>query len=280
MALAPFVFCTLVRVLVWGHMAPLALMAKPSDVEHGLAYAGAACVVTVVPLLALAPLALKGAPIALAIVVAAVVHVGAIVAVGGDWMPYARLAVPVVPSLAWAAVLASKRAHPLAIAARSLVAIAAGIALLYVARRGVADGRDQMLDRGLLVAAARPLLATAHRVAALDIGWVGAATEADVVDLAGVTDPEVAALPGGHTSKRVDAMFLLSRDPDVLLLYAPHGLSSGGLAGWRDVVYGRVVEARLARDAVIARHFAPATWLPLGVRGAGYVMLRAIRPAD
>ena len=33
----------------------------------------------------------------------------AIIVVGGDWMPYARLMVPVVPSLAWAAVLIAGR---------------------------------------------------------------------------------------------------------------------------------------------------------------------------
>ena len=89
------------------------------------------------------------------------------------------------------------------------------------------------------MADARPLLEGASRVAALDVGWVGAATDADVVDLAGLTDPEIAALPGGHTSKRVDAMFLLARDPDVLVFYRPP----------------RVVEARLEADDVVARHF-------------------------
>jgi hypothetical protein len=124
------------------------------------------------------------------------------------------------------------------------------------------------------VAAARPWLERAQRVAALDVGRLGAATEADIVDLAGVTDPEIAVLPGGHTSKRVSAMFLLGRRPDTLILYAPDGLPGGALDAWRDAVYPRLVEARLARDDVIARHFRPRTWLALGTRGAGYVVLR------
>ena len=272
LALAPFTVCALVRTMVWGHPAPLALMAKPSDPEHGVAYAGAACVVTLVPVLVLAPLALRRAPMALALVVAACAHILALVAVGGDWMPYARLMVPVLPSLAWAAVLASEQAHPVATAARSLVALGLGVVLLA---RGAAEGRHVGADRAALVAAARPLLAGAHCVAALDVGWVGAATEADIVDLAGVTDPEIAALPGGHTSKRVDARLLLERGTDALLLYLPAGLPAGGAADWAEATYGRAVEARLADDVVTARHFGAATFLPLGARGAGYVLLRA-----
>ncbi|HEY8039184.1 MAG TPA: hypothetical protein VIF15_05290 [Polyangiaceae bacterium] len=271
-ALAPFVACAVVRAVVWGRPAPLALMAKPSDLDQGIAYAGAACVVTLVPLLVLAPLALRRAPAALVVVLAAAVHVGAVVAVGGDWMPYARLMVPVVPSLVWAAALASAHAHPAATAARSLAALALGV---YLVVRGGTDGRGVGADRAALVAEARPLLADTTRVAALDIGWVGAATDADIVDLAGLTDPEIAALPGGHTSKRVDAMFLLGRHPDALLLYLPGGLP-GGLETWPDATYGHVVEARLAADEVVARHFFAAAWLPLGARGAGYVLLRAL----
>ncbi|MDP8998692.1 MAG: hypothetical protein M3O46_01120, partial [Myxococcota bacterium] len=123
-AITPFVCCALVRAIVWGHAAPLAVMAKPSDIDHGVAYAGAAGIVTVVPILIVAPIALRRSPVALTIVLAAVAHVVAIIAVGGDWMPYARLMVPVAPSLAYAAVIASRHAHPLATAIRSTVAVA------------------------------------------------------------------------------------------------------------------------------------------------------------
>ncbi len=272
LAIAPFTLCAIVRAVVWGRAAPLAVMAKPSDLDHGLAYAGAACVVTLTPILVLAPAALRASPIALAIVCAAVAHVGAIVAVGGDWMPYARLMVPVVPTLAYAGVLASEFARPFATALRSLAAIALGAALIV---RGGTDGRGVGAERRALVTEASPALIGIGRVAALDIGWVSAATEAEIIDLAGLTDPEIAALPGGHTSKRVDSIFLLSRKPDALLLYAPDGLPGGDLDAWPDAHYPRVVEARLARDPVVLRHFDPAAWLPLGIRGAGYVLLRA-----
>jgi hypothetical protein len=272
LALAPFVCCALVRELVWGRPAPLAVMAKPSDLEHGLDYAGAACVVTLTPLLALAPLALVRSPIALAIVLAALVHGIAIIVVGGDWMPYARLMVPVAPTLAYAGALVAAKAHPLATAARSLATLALGSTL--IARGGTA-GRRVGADRAALVADARAAFTGVHCIAALDVGWVGAATEAEILDLAGVTDPTVAALPGGHTSKRVDAIFVRSRGADALLLYAALAPPNRDLDRWTEAAYPRVVEARLARDPVIANHFGPAAWLPLGTRGAGYVLLKA-----
>jgi hypothetical protein len=274
-ALVPFTSCALVRALVWGHPAPLALMAKPGDVGQGVVYAAVACIVTLIPVLVVAPVALIRSPVALAIVVASIAHVGAVVLVGGDWMPFARLMVPVVPTLAWAAVLVSGHAHPVSTALRSLAAVGLGLVLLLVSARVVEDGRDVMADRTALIVSARPALAGFSRVAGLDIGWLGAATEADVVDLAGLTDPEIAALPGGHTSKHVDAMFLLSRRPDALVLYAPRGLPGGDLAAFGLADYPRAVEARLAHDDVIAAHFAPIAWFPLGARGAGYVLLRA-----
>lgn len=275
-SLAPFAACAAIRLFAWGHVAPLAVLAKPSDLRHGLAYAGAAVVVAVAPVLVAAPLALWRAPVALAIVVAGIAHVGAIAAAGGDWMPFGRLLAPIVPSLCLAAVLASEHARPAWNAARATLAVALGVVLLVLFGSVVLDGRRVTADRAALVALARPVLGPMRRIAALDIGWVGAATDADVVDLAGLTDPAIAALPGGHTSKRVDAMFLLARKPDALVLYAPAGLPTEGLAAWDRADYGRAVEMRLARDAVVARHFAPAAWLPLGAAGAGYVVLRSL----
>jgi len=190
-------------------------------------------------------------------------------------MHYFRLIVPVVPSLAWAAVLLAEHAHPLATAARSIAAVGLGV-LLVVLDRGGADWRRVGADRAALVAAARAPLSGRTRIASLDVGWVGAATEADVLDLGGVTDPEIAALPGGQTSKRVDGILLVDRGADALLLYAPRGLPAEGLGAWSEARYGRsAVEARLAADATVMRRFEPAAWLALGPSGAGYVLLRA-----
>jgi hypothetical protein len=275
LALVPFLACAAVRVAAWGRPAPLALLAKPSDLDHGLVYAEAACVVTLTPILALAPWALRRSPRALAVVAAALIHVAVVVAVGGDWMPYARLMVPVAPSLAYAAVLAAERAAPWASGLRAAGAIGLGLVLLA---RGGTSGRTVGADRAALVARARPALAEVRRVAALDIGWVGASTAADIVDLAGLTDAAIAALPGGHTSKRVDGMLLLSRDPDALLLYALSPPPEDDLERWTEAPYGRAVDARLAADPVVTRHFAAVAWLPLGSASAGYVLLAKRTP--
>jgi hypothetical protein len=103
--------------------------------------------------------------------------------------------------------------------------------------------------RSTLVDRARPALAGAEVVAALDVGWVGAATDARVVDLAGLTDPAIAALPGGHTSKRVDLAMLLERDVDTVVVYGEP----------------RLVEQRLTRSALFGERFAHSATLPFGV---------------
>ena len=136
----------MIRSAVFGRPAPLAVLAKPSDLAHGLVYAGAAALVLLVPLLAFAPVTLlrlrargplfgaaeadaeagadetdagAGADaqpprptigVARVLVAAFVAHLVAVIVAGGDWMPYARLVVPVVPSLVIAfAVVAWRR---------------------------------------------------------------------------------------------------------------------------------------------------------------------------
>ncbi len=266
LAVGPFALCALVRFVAFGSPAPLSLLAKPSDLWHGAIYASAAAVVTLAPLLAISPLALARAPrSALAIVVAAVAHFAAITAVGGDWMPYARLAAPIVPSLAYAFVLTAPHAHVAATVARSALALSVGVALLFT---GGTSGRTVAADRAALVASARPLLVGAHRVATLDIGWASAATEADLVDLAGVTDPTFAVLPGGHTSKRIDGPMLGA--PDAILVYLD---DPGDPADWQSATFSRDVDFRLAHDDYVSEHYKARAYLPLGVKGTGYVVL-------
>lgn len=267
---APFVLCACIREAAWGHPAPLAVWAKPSDLAHGLAYAGAGCVVTLVPILVAAPLALRRTGRGAVLAIAGLVHVAALVVAGGDWMPYARLFVPILPSLALAAVLAAEHAAAWGTAMRCAVALTVGVVLIA---RGGTSGRSVGADRAALIREARPVLGPLARVASLDVGWVGAATDADLLDLAGVTDPVIATLPGGHTSKRVPPTLILAHDPDALLLYVPYGLPRGALDAYRGATYSRAIEARLAADDAIAEHFVPSAFLPLGANGAGYVVL-------
>jgi hypothetical protein len=271
-AVLPFGTCVCVRLAMFRHAAPLAILAKPSDLTHGVAYATAAALASIGPVLACAPLAAaraKGAPLVL--VLAGAVHLVAVACAGGDWMPFARLVAPVVPSLLLASVLVSPFASPIATALRAFVGLGVGLGVLVFAAPAA---RTVGPDRDRLVARVAPLLAGASHVASADAGWPSAATEATIVDLGGVTDPEIAALPGGQTSKRVDGALVLAKGTSALLLYAK--ASDLALDSWRDAVFLRVVDARLADSDLIAAHFHAAAFVPLGATGTGYYVL--LRP--
>ncbi len=277
LAMAPFAACVVARLVAFHHVAPLAVAAKPSDLSHGLAYAGASAIVTLAPIVACAPLALVKAPrAAQALTIAGVAHYAAVAVAGGDWMAYARLATPIIPSLLLAFVVASPGAHRLASVGRVAVALVAGVFFLVYAAPA---GHGVRADRLALVEAARAHFATSKRIAALDIGWLSAVTEAPIVDLAGLTDPEIAVLPGGHTSKRVDAAMLMARHVDTLVLFVNEGLPEGGLEAWPSARYFRTVENRLAASPYLHEKLTPEGFIPLGSKGGGYVVLR-LRPEE
>ena len=262
-AAAPFLLCAALRLAIFGRPAPLAVLAKPSDLSHGALYVGAATLVVLTPLLVSAPLALArgaGRDVALArvVVIAFVAHALAVLGAGGDWMPYARLMVPVAPSLVLAFVALGGAARPLLSLVRLSAALVLGTLLVL---RAAPPGRRVHVDRADLITRARPVLAGAQVVAALDIGWVGAATDAAIVDLAGLTDASIAMLPGGHTSKRVDTSMLLDRGVDTVILYSEL----------------RVVEVRIVRSELFASRFEESAELPLGSRGAFYTVYRRRR---
>lgn len=259
LAAGPFFACAVVRLAVFGRAAPLAVLAKPSDLEHGATYAAAAAVVLLLPLLALAPFALARGPArGRVIALAFLAHLVAVTVAGGDWMPYARLVVPVAPSLVIAVVATAPAARTWSVALRAAGALVLGAFLVV---RAAPAGRSVHADRADLVARARPALAGAETVAALDIGWVGAATEARIVDLAGLTDPSIASLPGGHTSKRVDVSMLLDRGVDAVVVYSEP----------------RVVEARITGSPLFVERFERGVELPVGARGAFYTVYRRRR---
>jgi hypothetical protein len=245
-AAAPAAVAALVRAAAFGHAVPLAVWAKPSDFAHGLRYALGALIWTGAPLLVVAPRAVRRLDAASrAILVASAVHVVALVLAGGDWMSLFRLFVPVLPGLflvgARLLALASPWASVLRLAAASAVS---GVLLLDkgAVARGVLAQRLALIDE------ARPLLAGARRVATLDVGWVGAATDAELVDLAGVTDESIARLPGGHTSKRISPRLLEHRQVDALVLLVD--LVDGPVPeDFRLAEWARAVEARVSREA-------------------------------
>ncbi|HEY6079159.1 MAG TPA: hypothetical protein VIW29_10165 [Polyangiaceae bacterium] len=253
------------RSLLFGRAAPLAVFAKPSDLAHGASYALHALVQTGLPLLALAPLSLRRASgTARTLVAAGALHFLALALAGGDWMSLYRLAVPVLPSFVLAGAelwrVAPAWASWLRLALASAMSAYLGLAV-GPAARAVGEHRSRLIELG------REPLRGARSVAALDVGWVGAATPAKIVDLAGITDESIAMLPGGHTSKRVDDALMRSRDVDALvLLRAPAPLDA----------FDREVERRVALLPSVSDFVAVAE-LPLGGGTQRYVVLRKPR---
>jgi hypothetical protein len=255
LAFGPFAACVLFRLVRFGHPSPLAVHAKPSDLTHGAAYALAAFVVVLTPLLAASPLAVArgGTRSSKVVAVACIMHTVVVVAAGGDWMPYARLFVPIAPSLALVFADVARVVPPWRTYVRAVAVAVLGVA---VASSAAPAGRRVHRDREALVREARPILENAKVVAALDVGWVSAAVPraARIVDLAGLTDREIALLPGGHTSKRMDAAMLVDRKVDTVVIYSD----------------ARVVEARIVRAPLFRDHFEKSARVNLGDRGAFY----------
>lgn len=250
------------RTVFFGRAAPLAVFAKPSDLSHGARYALYAFVQSGLPLLCLAPFSLwRGAPVARAVTLAAILHFAAMALAGGDWMSLYRLASPVLPSFA----LAGAELWRVAPRWASWLRLACAASMsLYLAWMLGPTARGVGRDRARLIEAARAPLAGAKVVAALDVGWVGAVADFTVVDLAGVTDEAVAMLPGGHTSKRIDDALLRLRNVDalVLLAYPP------------DDGFAREVERRVALTPT-AQTFHVVARLPFAGGKQQYVVLRA-----
>jgi hypothetical protein len=271
LSIAPFFIVVAIRLAAFGRAGPLSLLAKPSDFEHGASYAVAAALASLTPLLAFAPRGIfRSTSSTRAIAAAAVVHLLAIASVGGDWMPYARLAAPIAPSLALVFIRSVFASNRIGLFFRSIVTFAFGVRMLFVAApagRHVEDDRDQLIE------ASRQYLQNAHVIASADIGWPTAATEAHVVDLAGLTDPNIAVLGGGHTSKRIDPAMIVDAKPDVVLLFATSGIDGSSLANWHSAEYQKLIDVRLADSRLFSRHFDAIAFLPLSHRGDGYVVL-------
>jgi hypothetical protein len=253
LALGPALGVALLRQHFFGHPAPLAVFAKPSDLEHGLRYALGAALLSGPPYLLATWRGWRGLPRELwAVVAALAVHAFVLVGVGGDWMPFWRLALPVLPGVfvVGAALLGGASAGGRARWAALRFIPAFACALLLHLAQGSAT-RAVRIDRARMMAELEPTIAGTRRVATLDVGWVGASDAHEIVDLAGVTDPEVAYLSGGHTSKRLPPDFLERRGVDALVLLADEPSSEHGPR------YARQVEQR-ASALRGAEHFVPA----------------------
>lgn len=253
-AASPFALVSIIRWIAFGDVAPLAVRAKPSDLAHGLVYVTASWLVAGPPLSVLAPIALRrlrGWPVWL--LVGFVVHGFVCLAVGGDWMPMSRLFVPVLPSLAIVFAHLANHAAPWSTAARAALSLAGQAFVLWSvgpAASGVMEDRLRLIHE--LSAKVEP----SDVVAAVDIGWVGAAHRGTVVDLAGVTDPHVAALAGGHTTKRIPIELFDSRNVTHVVLLLPSHSDTSPESAWSRCELARGVEIRICKMPSVRDAFA------------------------
>lgn len=267
--LAPAALVAGIRWVAFGSPIPLAAVAKPSDFAHGLNYAAVGLLLSGPwPLLLASPkIYARLSQRTRALGYALVAQLLSVVLAGGDWMSFFRLLVPVLPVVItlgaelWAQSVAWANAGRLA-----LVVASSSVLWTYKAdeARGVAQARLALIE------SAREPLARARAVAAVDVGWVGAATDAQVVDLAGVTDPVIAPMPGGHTTKRVPSALLIKRGVDTLVLLLADGETLQ--TPWYASRFYYGVD-RLLASAMRDLDFRPHKVLPLGGTPKSYVIL-------
>lgn len=234
------------RVAMFGTPIPLSAMAKPGDLAHGVEYLARGALI-----------ALGGGGViaiamqrerAITIVLGA--HALAIVLAGGDWMPGFRLFAPLVPVYAIAASaaivpLGKIRGAALFVACAAIPAVVTAIELPRIRDAGAARERQ-----GARLA---QLLRSYERVALVDVGYLVYASGVEPIDLGGITDPEIAMLPGEHLDKAIDESALRARRPDAIVLHssAPPIVVDGELRA----LAGYPVEQRVARMGFVRRDF-------------------------
>lgn len=252
LTLVPFALAAAIRVAVFGRPVPLSALAKPSDAVLGFRYA-LACLILTGPIALVAPRALLLLDRRTLGTAAAIgLHFAAIGAAGGDWMPLSRLAAPALPALILVTSKLIDVARPWASALRLALALAGELFTLVRIGPSAARVGD---DRRALIAELAPRLRSMKTLAALDIGWVGAATDATIVDFAGLTDPAIAALPGGHTSKRIPPSLLDGRGVTGLVLLVREGQPVR--EPWSHTFFARAVELHVAALPGVGEAFAP-----------------------
>lgn len=237
--LSPLVVAV-VRSFVFGRAYPLSVLAKPSDLAHGIQYGFGV-------LLFLGPtwLWVGGGWRSLTrseriLAAAVIVHWLSIAAAGGDWMPLWRLAVPAAPAALWVAACLQMHQRRLLTWFRFA---AASVVAVYVWVFIGLSGRHVMQARSWLIERSRRTFAGSNSVASVDVGWVSAAFPGKIVDLAGVTDPRVARLAGGHTTKKIPNSWFDSVQPDtIVLLTAPGEIAR---EPWTSMGFARGIENRI-----------------------------------
>ena len=250
------------RMLAFGSPLPMSLSAKPPSLVNGAQYVLGALVFCAGGL-ALVPAALGAQRSGRVRWVggALVVHALAVLVAGGDWMPGYRLLCPVLPLYAWmVGVGIAELARDRGAGTRVAVAIAALAcalpALDLVAQLGPVREAGEIREiEGRALAAY--LDEHASRVALVDVGFLAWVGHFEPVDLAGITDPEIARIAEGHVDAPVTGAMLLARDVDAIVLSS----SSEPIVDDQErltALGGHPTERRLAVDPAVRAAFRVA----------------------
>jgi hypothetical protein len=268
LATLPVLCVALLRVIFFGYPFPLAAVAKPADLDAGVFYSLQSLLLAGPFWLWLSPGWKRLDRNEVGLALAVIAHLVAVALAGGDWMVLLRLVAPVLPiALRIAAFLNVGQRFYL----RILPWVGAVAVTAYLGVHTALPGRHLVDQRMALVTEGRKLFGGAKVVAALDVGWVGIAHAGSVVDFAGVTNPRVAILPGGHTTKRIDAALLRVNDVDrVVLLLSP---GENVQSPWEKSRFARGVEYRAAAFAQELGCAVDGT-LPLRGTSQKYVVAR------
>lgn len=199
------------RLAYYGRLTPNTFSAKPPNPAAGLRYtlgwlaSGAGLI---------AGLALLGVDRrARALAAVTLLYVGVVASSGADWMSgWRRLLdawILLVPMAAAAAASTTTR--------RALAGVAVAMQLWTYRSLDTAGTSYPHLAFAEIgrVAAATPGVNT---IASFDIGRLGWAFPGAILDLGGLTDPHIAALPGGYFNKAWDDAYFRQRAPDLILV--------------------------------------------------------------
>jgi arabinofuranosyltransferase len=213
-------------------VVPNTARAKPPSLALGIAYLRSAW--PLLPVVALGCIgAWRGGTLHRRLLALWFLHVAAVVAAGGDWMPAHRMFLPTLP---WLALCADKALVESLVSFRGRPGIPRAVAGLCIActlgwvglnardthaatalietRRTVDGLRTHTLlrlrDRG------------ARRMGLYDIGLSGyVALDVTITDLGGLTDRRIAAMPGHMGQKAVPPEYAAERDPEVFFFTSP-----------------------------------------------------------
>lgn len=245
------------RWSVFGSWLPLALAAKPAQLDQGVAYLGKGVVLLTSGVGAVALWASRRSgrrddrvglwTLGLALLCVALA--------GGDWMPGFRLFAPLLPLYAALAgtglgqlQLRTPRWAWLLLAGSVMLPLA-DFATRVPSLHEAAQCRDRV-GRQLATA----LEHSTGTLALVDVGYIPFVARRPVLDLGGITDPRVAALAGGHLAKHVPARWLQTFGVEHLVLHSRTPARVGPDGQLRGL-QGYPVEQRLARSPMVRRNF-------------------------